>query len=150
MPPIQEGHMKIKLLFSLLVFSLSLSLIYGCNSTIQPTQTVIAPIATTPTPTFFSVSNLSVRPANPSKYCDIYHLVSDQEIIVSVTVTNFSSVYGDHDVTLYVERGKIETKSIALAPGESRDVEFYLLGGEYQDGFHIVTIEGLKGYFGVG
>lgn len=142
--------MKIKILFSLLVFSMLISLVLGCNGTNQPIKAVITPIDAIAKLTFFSISNLTIRPADPSRYCDIDHLVIDQEIIVSVTVTNLSSSYASHDVTLYVEREKVETKRITLSSGESGDVEFYLLGGDYQDGFYIVTIEGLKGSFGVG
>jgi len=142
--------MKAKLLFLFLITLSAIVLIPGCNSTGQPVQAVAIPAETTSRPAVFSVSNLVIRPADPSGLCDIYNLGTDDEIIVSVTVTNNGINQNSHNVTLYIDWLEIETKSVTLAAGDSIDVEFNLLWGTHNDGIYTVTIEGLQVIFGVG
>ena len=143
-------HMKAKLLFLFLITLSAIVLIPGCNSSGQPIQAVAIPVETTSRPAVFSVSNLIIRPADSSGLCDIYNLGTDDEIIVSVTVTNNGSNQGNHDVTLNIDWVEVETKSVMLAAGDSIDVEFNLLWGTHNDGIYTVTIEGLQAIFGVG
>lgn len=142
--------MKVKLLFLLLVALLAIVLIPGCNNTNQPVLALTTPIKTTTEQAIFSVSNLIIKPADPSVPCDIYNLGTDDEIVISVTVTNNGYSTGSHDVVLYIDWIEIKTKSVTLAAGDSEDVEFYLLWGTNADGIYTVIIEGLQEIFGVG
>ena len=142
--------MKAKLLFLLLLTLLVLVLIPGCNNSGQQVQAITAPIETTAEAAFFSVSNLTVKPVDQSGQCDIYNLGLEDEIIVSVTVTNNGSEQGSYDAILYVDWTEVETRSVILAGGDSIDVEFNLRWGTNEDGIYTVTIERLQEIFGVG
>ncbi|MFC1866407.1 hypothetical protein ACFLYB_06845 [Chloroflexota bacterium] len=142
--------MKAKLLILLLITILTIVLIAGCNDTGQKVQAIAVPIETTIGATHFSASNLTIKPIDPSGLCDIYNLTTDDEIVVSITLTNNGSRQGTHNVILNIDWVEVETKSVTLAAGQSTNVEFNLMWGTNEDGVYDVAIEGLHGIFGVG
>ena len=143
--------MRIILLLHLLLIAFLLAvLVPACNNPVQPVQANTAPAETTIEPAAFSVSNLSIEPSDSSGLCDILNIGTDEEIIISVTVTNTNISQQSQDIVLYVDFVEVETKSVTLAAGDSEKIEFDLLWGTSEEGIYTVTIEGLQAIFGVG
>jgi hypothetical protein len=142
--------MNFKLVFFLLIFTLAIVFAPDIGGSTQPAQALVVSTNTSLKPVSFSVSDLTIKPANPNRQCDIYNLGTDEEIIVSVTVTNNGSSRDSHEVVLYVDWEEVETKSITLNAGDSQNIDFNLLWGTNEDGIYTVTIEELHAIFGVG
>ena len=154
--------MRIISLLPLLMIAFLLAVfVPACNNPAQPVKANTVPAETTTEPATFSASNLSIKPSDSSELCDILNIGTDEEIIISVTVTNTGNSQGSYDAILYIEEINAEdpenviiisintiTKSMIIAEGESKKVIFDFL--TLQDGIYTATIDELVDYFEVG
>ena len=91
-----------------------------------------------PHPAEFELSMLRISPTE----VDI-----NEEVIVTIQVTNIGELDGDCDVVLKVNGETVEEKVVTLAAGDSEDVVFAL--SKEVAGTYMVDINGLSGEFAV-
>ncbi|MGD0352145.1 MAG: CARDB domain-containing protein [Dehalococcoidia bacterium] len=89
-----------------------------------------------PKPAEFEVSNLTVNPS---------HAQPNQEVTVSIKVTNTGEKSGDYSLQLKVDGVITSTKQVTAAAGTSQTVNFTTAG--YAAGKHQVEVAGLSGEF---
>jgi hypothetical protein len=89
-----------------------------------------------PTPAKFEVSNLAVNPSQAQP---------NQEVTVSIKVTNTGEKSGDYSLHLKVDGVVTSTKQVTAAAGTSQTVNFTTAG--YAAGKHQVEVAGLTGEF---
>jgi hypothetical protein len=89
-----------------------------------------------PKPASFEVSNLAVSPSQAQP---------DQEVTVSIKVTNTGEKSGDYSLQLKVDGVITSTKQVTAAAGTSQTVNFTTTG--YSAGKHQVEVAGLSGEF---
>jgi hypothetical protein len=89
-----------------------------------------------PRPAAFELSGLSITPIE---------IGIDDEVTVSVLVTNTGDLYGDYDVVLTVNEEAVETRTVTLDAGESVEVTFTVL--PHTAGTYDININGLSGVF---
>lgn len=143
--------MKIIPYFPLLfVVIFSIVLMSSCSNPGQPVQANTAPPEVTAEVATFSLSNLSIRPADSSISCDILNIGTDEEIIISVVATNTDISQNNNEIVLYIDMVEVETVSVSLGAGDSEIIEFTLLWGNNEEGIYTVTIGELQAIFGVG
>ena len=93
---------------------------------------------TPPAPAAFSVSSLSIQPAE----------VQPNDVVnITLSVANTGETEGSYSVVLKINGAKEAEKSITLAPGKSQNVSFSVTKAEA--GSYNVTVEGLSGSFNV-
>ena len=96
--------------------------------------TVVAP----PAPAAFSVSSLSIQPAE---------VEPGETVTIAVLVANTGGESGSYTVVLKIDGVKEAEKSVTIAPGESQDVSFSVTREEA--GSYTVAVSGLTGSFTV-
>jgi hypothetical protein len=89
-----------------------------------------------PKPANFEVSNLAVSPSQAQP---------NQEVTVSIKVTNTGEKSGDYSLQLKVDGVVTSTKQVTAAAGTSQTVNFTTAG--YAAGKHQVEVAGLSGEF---
>jgi predicted GH43/DUF377 family glycosyl hydrolase len=89
-----------------------------------------------PKPASFEVSNLAVSPSQAQP---------DQEVTISIKVTNTGEKSGDYSLQLKVDGVVTSTKQVTAAAGTSQTVNFTTTG--YAAGKHQVEVAGLSGEF---
>ena len=99
---------------------------------------VKAALAPTPAPSTFSLSALSISPAE---------IEIGEEVTVSVTVTNVGGQSGSYEVTLKVNNAVVDTAKITLSAGTSKKVTFTT--SRDTAGTYTVNVNGLSGTFAV-
>ena len=130
-----------RLILSILV--VIILLVAACNSqtesTPTTTTTTATTIATTTTqPASFSLSNLTIEPAE---------VAPNEEVRVSVFVANTGGSEGIHDVVLKIKGVDEETRRPKINAGDSKKITFRV--AREGVGTYAVTIEGLSGTFTV-
>jgi hypothetical protein len=95
--------------------------------------TVVAP-PTALTPAAFSLSDLSIRPAE---------VKPKQPVTITVTVANSGGTEGSYTVVQKINGVKEAEKSVALGAGRSQEVSFSVTREEA--GSYTVTVDGLSG-----
>ena len=95
-------------------------------------------VGCTTEPAVFSLSNLTIEPAE---------VAPNETVTISVSIANTGGSQGSHDVVLTINGVEEETKSVTLAVDDSRNVTFSVTKGD--TGTYSVTIEGLSGSFNV-
>ncbi len=91
-----------------------------------------------PTPASFSVSNLSIEPAE---------VLPNETVTISVSVANTGGSQGSHNVVLNIDGVQEESKSVTIAAGASQSVTFSVTREDA--GIYTVTIGSLSGSFTV-
>ena len=89
-----------------------------------------------PTPAAFSVSNLSIEPAQAE---------ANETVTISVTVANTGGTQGSHNVVLNINGAQEEAKSVTIAAGSSQSVTFSV--SREETGSNTVAVNGLTGSF---
>ena len=92
----------------------------------------------TPTAASFSLSNLSIEPAE---------VCSDETVSISVSLTNTGGTQGTHNVVLNVAGAQEATESVTLSPSGSETITFDVSRGDV--GTYAVSIGNLSGSFDV-
>jgi hypothetical protein len=90
-------------------------------------------------PALFSISNLTISPANAKP---------QQPVTVRVTASNTGDVSGIHEVVLNISsdnKSELLKQTLSLAPGERREVSFSVI--KQQSGAFEASVEGLRGSF---
>jgi hypothetical protein len=91
-----------------------------------------------PKPAKFEVSNLAVSP---------YQVPPNQEVTISLKVTNTGGKSGDYGLQLKVDGTVKASKQVTVAAGTSQTVNFIITGDVA--GKHQIEIAGLAGEFNV-
>ena len=101
--------------------------------------TVVAPVVVVPPePAAFSVSSLSVLPAE---------VEPGETVTIDVAVTNTGGTEGSYTVVLTIDGVKEAEETVTIAAGESQDVTFSVTREEADT--YAVTVDGLSGSFTV-
>ena len=124
-----------KLIMITFVILLVSTLVVGCDGKdTSPTQSTSPP----PAPASFSISNLSIEPAQ---------VEANETITISLTVANTGGTQGSDDVVLNINGAQEETQSVTIAPGASQSIAFSVTREEV--GNYTVSVDGLTGNFTV-
>jgi len=99
---------------------------------------IISPVPLPPAPAAFSLSGLSVLPAE---------IESGETITVSMVVANTGGEVGSYTAVLKINGVKEEEKTVTIAAGGSQTVSFGITREEA--GSYTVTVDGLNGSFTV-
>ena len=99
---------------------------------------IISPVPLPPAPAAFSLSGLSVLPAE---------IESGETITVSMVVANTGGEVGSYTAVLKIDGVKEEEKTVTIAAGGSQTVSFGITREEA--GSYTVTVDGLNGSFTV-
>lgn len=100
--------------------------------------TVAPPVVAPPAPAAFSVTNLSIYPAE----------VQPNEVVaIRISVANTGGEFGSYKVTLKINGVKEADKSVTIAAGSSKTVSFSVTREEA--GTYSVDVDGLSGSFAV-
>ena len=95
-----------------------------------------APEVPPPAPAIFSLSNLSIQPAE----------VQPQEaVIITVSVANTGGMEGSYTAVLKIEGAKEAEKNVTVAAGDSQSVSFSV--SREDAGSYSVVVDGLSGSF---
>ena len=98
----------------------------------------VAPVVVPPEPAVFSVSSLSVLPAE---------VEPDETVTITVLVANAGGESGSYTVVLKIDGVKEAEETVTIAAGESQDVSFSVTKEEA--GSYTVAVDGLSGSFTV-
>jgi len=98
----------------------------------------ITPLPPLPAPAAFSVSSLSVKPAE---------VKPDESVTIAVSVANTGGTEGSYTVVLKINGVKEEEKRVTVAAGGSQDVSFSVAKADA--GTYSVALDGLSGSFHV-
>lgn len=101
-----------------------------------------APVTTPtpePTPATFTISDLSIYPAE---------INAGERIIISVLATNDGDLAGNYQITFKINNVTVETVDIHLAGGDTKKVDF-ATAVDYVPGTYSVDVNGLLGTFTV-
>ena len=91
-----------------------------------------------PSPARFEVSNLEIS----SDEVEI-----NEEVMISILVTNTGDLPGDYDVTLRINYRTIEVRTVTVAGGKSANISFVV--SQKSAGRYIIDINGVSGVFTV-
>ena len=96
------------------------------------------------TPAAFKLSNLSITPSERKFFTGVsYFIKTGETATISVDVTNEGQQEGVYSATLKVNDRDIETKQVALSPGETQTVSFTFKADER--GHYYIQIGDLSG-----
>jgi len=108
--------------------------------------TIFATLAEVPEVPRFEVNNLSVAPSRREIWPFLnFAVVTGEEAVVSVDVSNVGNYEASHTVILQVNGETKANHDVGLTPGQSSEVAFVLSDNE--PGRHVVVVEGLTGEF---
>ena len=100
------------------------------------TFAIIGAVTPLPAPAVFSVSNLTVQPAE---------VEPNETVTIIVSVANTGGTEGSYSVVLKINGVKEEEKSVTVAAGSSEDVSFSVTREEAAS--YNVVVDGLSGSF---
>jgi len=99
---------------------------------------IAVPVVTPPAPAAFSVSSLSVLPAE---------VEPDEAVTIAISVANTGGKSGSYTVVLKIDGVKEAEETVTIAAGESQDVSFSVTREEADT--YTVTVDGLSSSFTV-
>ena len=100
------------------------------------TFAIIGAVTPLPAPAVFSVSNLTVQPAE---------VEPNETVTIRLSVANTGGTEGSYSVILKINGVKEEEKSVTVAAGSSEDVSFSVIREEAAS--YSVVVDGLSGSF---
>lgn len=136
-------------LTGLFILSLVFSLSCGAKEESSTTAPVTTPVTTPPpsdttppppppAPAAFSASNLSIQPAE---------VEAGEAVTISISIANSGGSQGSHEAVLNINSVQEEAKSVTVAAGSSKTVNFSVTRTDAAT--YAVTINGLSGSFTV-
>ena len=101
-----------------------------------------------PAPAAFSISNLTIQPVEVvSPPVEPVEVVSNETVIISVSVANTGGSQGSYNVVLNINGAQEEVESVTIAAGASESVTFSVTREDA--GTYEVSVDGLSGSFTV-